>query len=915
MRRIDIFISSLDDVQIERSIVERLIRSVAAEFSVPVSIFYSNWLRQLKQKDEITAQRGNADRDDALLLCPCFWEYQDLKAEPEYRERPPNTGEYDLVVCILWSRLCGRLAPTLLMPDGSQPRSATDYEVAWVLNHSKQTPGVPTLHIYRNRATRVAPLEPKEKRDIFCRQWDSVQEFFAAWEKHSGTEFIDCCHDYQDLEEFENLFRTHFHDFLAGQLDREAVAGSALRKTHYWKANPFRGLNFFDFEHAQIFHGRTKAVGEALNVLNDQAKARKPFVLVLGASGSGKSSLIHAGVLPFLTQGGTPLGSGPWRRAVSRPRTRDALGDPLDTLAAALVAQSALPELQNTASPEARWSLASELRKDPDCAGIRLTEILDQLTVQEFDRLLDESEALPATRKESAEFARQNRLRRVKPKMQLALVIDQLEELFTNGFSPEVQRRYICALSALARCERIFVIAALQSDFFTRYQEFSELVELSGRYELQPPTPHEIRNMVRLPAEAAGLRFERHPDTGQGLDEALVEVAAGNSEPLPLLEHLLSQLYQKQLERKDGLLRWSDYREFGELQGALANHTETVLLTLKSDERQALKFVMPQLVSLGRGEEDVLIRRTVPYRDLVSSPELDHQQKAGAKGLVERLIKEGLLSAVNDPQQELLVGIPQEALLRRWPGVRQWLPEGQDFLRMRDRLDASLTRWLSRGCRTDDLLGRGIELAEAEIMIKHFRSSLNQIQVDYIQKSIRKQKRRRRMRDYVRLAVTAGLAIVATLWVVDWSNTEIQRKKAEQDATRAPHSASLATNQPSPPEAQLQETRQDAQRAQQNPGLATTQRSTLEARLKKAQEEKPQEEIAQPYQASAGLTAFHNSAADIRSQKEREHFQAAQEDARLAADKPQIEPLNPGTNEMPSAAPQPLDPSVQSAHP
>ena len=919
MRRIDIFISSLEDVQIERSIAERLIRSAAAEFSVPVSVFYSNWLRQLKQKDESTAQRGNADRDSVLLLCPCFWEYQDLKAEPEYREQTPNTGQYDLVVCILWSRLCSRLAPTLLMPDGSQPRSATDYEVAWALNHSKQTPGVPTLHIYRNRATRVAPLEPKEKRDIFCRQWDSVQEFFAAWEKRRGTEFVDCCHDYQDLEEFENLFRAHFRDFLAGQLDREAVAGGALRKTHYWESNPFRGLNFFDFEHAQIYHGRTKAVGEVLNVLHNQAKARKPLVLVLGASGSGKSSLIHAGVLPLLTQGGTPLGSGPWRRALTRPGIRGALGDPLDTLAAALLAKSALPELQDTALPEARWSLASELRKDPDCAGFRLTEILDQLSLQELDHLLDESEALPATRKESAGLAGQIRLRRVKPKMQLALVIDQLEELFTNGFSPEVQRRYISALSALARCERIFVIAALESDFFARYQQFSELVELtalSGRYELQPPTPHEIRNMVRLPAEAARLRFERHPDTGQSLDEALVEVAVANSEPLPLLEHLLAQLYQKQLERKDGLLRWSDYREFGELQGALVNHAETVLSTLKSDERQALQFVMPQLVSLGRSEEDVLTRRTVPYRDLVSSPELDHRQKAGAEALVDRLIKEGLLSAVNDPHQGLLVGIPQEALLRRWPGVRQWLPEGRDFLRMRDRLDASLTRWLSRGRRTDDLLGRGIELAEAETLIRHF--GLSQIQFDYIQKSIRKQKRRRRMRDYVRLTVTAALAVLATLWGVDWFNTEIQRKKGEQDATPAPQSTSLATNQHSPPEAQPQKTPQDAQRVQQNPDLATTQRSALEARLKKTQEEKPQEDIAQQAQPNTDLAAFHESAADTQSQKEREHFQAAQEDARRAADKPQsrqIQPLNPGANEMPPAPLQPLDSSVQPAHP
>jgi hypothetical protein len=921
MRRIDIFISSLEDVQIERSIVERLIRSTAAEFNVPVTVWYSNWLRRAKQEDEITAQRGNADPKSALLLCPHFWEHQELKAETEYREQIPNTGQFDLVICILWSRLCSRLAPTLFMPDGSQPKSATDYEVAWALDHSKRTPGSPTLHIYRNRATRVAPFEPKEKREVFCRQWDSVQEFFSAWEKNCGTEFVDCCHDYQDLQEFENLFRAHFRDFLAGQWDREVLAGRALRKMHYWGSNPFRGLNFFDFEHVQIYHGRTKAVGELLNVLNNQATAGKPFVLVLGAGGSGKSSLIRAGVLPLLTQGGTPLGSGPWRRALTCPGAGGALGDPLDTLVAALRAKSALPELLDAASPKAGWSLASELRKDPECAGIRLTEILDQLSVQELDHLLDESEALPAPTKENAELARLNSLRRVKPKMQLALVVDQLEELFANGFSPEVQRRYISALVALARCERIFVIAALRSDFFARYQQFPELVELighSGRYELQPPTPHEIRNMIRLPAEAAGLRFEQHSDTGQGLDEALLDAAMGSSEPLPLLEQLLSQLYQRQLERKDGLLRWSDYREFGELQGALANHAETVFSTLKSEERQALKFIMPQLVSLGCNEEDVLVRRTVPYHDLVSSPELDRREKAGAKGLVERLTKEGLLSAVNDPQQELQVVIAQDALLRRWPGARQWLYEDRRFLRMRDRLDASLTGWLDRGRQTDDLLGPGIELAEAETLIRHFRSSLSKIQVDYIRKSIGKQKRRRRMQDFVWLAVTAGLAVLATVWVVAWSNTGILHKKGEQVASRPPENTNLATNRHSPPEAQLQKAQGGARQVQQSPDLAITQRSAPEARLKKAQEEKPQEEMAQRARSNADLAAFHNSARDAQPRKEQEHVQAAQEDAKLAATKPesgQIQPLNPAQHEVPSAPNQPLDPSVQSAHP
>jgi len=93
MRRIDIFISSLEDVRIQRGLAERLVPSISAEFSVPVSVSYSNAARRLKQEDAIIAQRWNVAQDNPLLFCPCFWEYQDLKAEEEYREHIPNTGQ------------------------------------------------------------------------------------------------------------------------------------------------------------------------------------------------------------------------------------------------------------------------------------------------------------------------------------------------------------------------------------------------------------------------------------------------------------------------------------------------------------------------------------------------------------------------------------------------------------------------------------------------------------------------------------------------------------------------------------------------------------------------------------------------------------------------------------------------------
>ena len=129
MRRIDIFVSSPEDVQAERILVERSIRSIAAEFSVPITVTYSNWQRRLSAEDKFAAQSVNGREEGRSWLYPCFWEYQDFGRDQDYRERIPNTGSYDLVVSILWSRLGTKISPAFVMPDGSRPQSANEYEI------------------------------------------------------------------------------------------------------------------------------------------------------------------------------------------------------------------------------------------------------------------------------------------------------------------------------------------------------------------------------------------------------------------------------------------------------------------------------------------------------------------------------------------------------------------------------------------------------------------------------------------------------------------------------------------------------------------------------------------------------------------------------------------------------------------
>ena len=791
MKTIRVFVSSAGDVQKERHLADRVMRSITAELNVAVSASSSNFQRLAEENSESEIDGLETDHRGRLLLCPCFWEYQRFQPDSESQGRIPKTADFDLVICILWSRLGARLSPTLRLPDGSSPASGTEYEVAWAMDHANKHRGIPPLHVYRNRSKPTPPLEPKAEREAFGQQWDSLQEFFANRNKDSkGNSAIFS--DYCNLQEFEELFREHFRNFVASQVEQETGQRTSGRKVRRWKSSPYRGLSFFDFEDAPIFHGRTKAIGEVLEALEVQARAQRPFVLVVGASGSGKSSLVRAGVLPLLTQPETIEGIGLWRWSVTRPGSGGSGGDCFDALAASLLEPSALPVLRDPESTNAVRDLGSELRERSDSFAFRIRDALDHAAregqIQHSHELKERERRLRTSgRSDDADFARQQRETLKLAKARLALVVDQLEELFTTGFSLEIQQKYIFALVNLVRSGRVFMLTTLRSDFYPSYQEFPDLIELTkpgGKFDLRPPTPYEIGNMIRLPAEAAGLRFEQDRQTGQRLDAALRDVASVTPESLPLLEHVLSLLYEEQTVRRDDLLRWSDYRELGELKGGLAKHAEAVFGMLRPDEQMAFPLAMRYLVTLGQGEEEVPNRRTVPYRDFVALEGTDAEQKVGVKGFVDVFVKNRLLVADTDPQGDVTVSIVHEALLREWQRITDWLRQNREFLRMRDRLDASMRQWKLTERHRDYLLPAGLPLAEADKLVDEFGNSLNREQRDYISASIAEQTRKRTLRNRIRNVVTVGFALLAIAAGVFAWVAENQKHAAERVTAR-----------------------------------------------------------------------------------------------------------------------------------
>jgi hypothetical protein len=175
MKTIRVFVSSPGDVRPERTIADRVIRTTAEELGIPVSVQYSNLLRDTESQQ--APENSTSSDPGEVILCPYFWEYQRFSPEVGYQDQMPNTAEFDLIVCILWSRLGTKLHPRFLMPDGSEPRSGTEFEIGWAMAQRAKTPGAPALHVYRNRSQPNPPLDSPDKLEEFLRHGSRSRHF------------------------------------------------------------------------------------------------------------------------------------------------------------------------------------------------------------------------------------------------------------------------------------------------------------------------------------------------------------------------------------------------------------------------------------------------------------------------------------------------------------------------------------------------------------------------------------------------------------------------------------------------------------------------------------------------------------------------------------------------------------------
>jgi len=684
-------------------------------------------------------------------LEPVLWEDLALPATASFQETIDfilRTKPIDIAVFILWSRLGSPVGPPISRPDGSPYRSGTEREFDLMLaafaESGRQRPVILAYARDDDGGFRQTLTTcEKERLEEIVAQRGLAESFICEQFKDAQGRNLRAYHSYREPLSFAERLHTHLRQVLD-----ELLGGEFAPR---WTDEPYRGLAFFDVSHADIFHGREGETCDLLQRLRDQEQAGCAFAVVVGASGSGKSSLARAGVADFLTRHSFDDGVQEWRAVAFVPGL---CGNDLVTGLVRALAER-LPELRSSAT--ALDDLADGLVKDP------------ALTVK--------LSVAPAFAR-AAEHA--------SGAVRVLLVLDQMEELWTDRrITAENRERFLSAIETLARSGHVSVLATLRSDFYPHAQRGATFLRLKGErghYDLSPPGTAALQRLITEPARLAGLRFERDERTEKTLDEVILEDASRDPAALPLLQYALCELYRRRDETAR-TLTFAAYENLGGVEGALGRRAADTFDGLPPEARAALPEILPLLVTVDVAGEQAAVRRRAPLAELKGTP-------------ARRMLTESLIAArflTTDREDDIAVaGLAHEALLRRWDPLADWVTANREHLRLRARVEQSRQRWEQQRGDPSLLLPPGLPLEEGRQLLTFAPALLSTETAQYIRASITEhdlELTRRRRRRRASMAAMSGLTVLAlagaTLAWINQREAELRGNENAQLAERA----------------------------------------------------------------------------------------------------------------------------------
>ncbi|RMB80502.1 caspase, EACC1-associated type [Streptomyces shenzhenensis] len=470
---------------------------------------------------------------------------------------------------------------------------------------------------------------------------------------------------------------------------------------------PYLGLRSFGVDDAAYYFGREQLVGEVLQKMSEWSDKGGP-VAVVGPSGSGKSSLLHAGLLPAIRRGELRVrGSGTWPYLSLTPGDR-----PLSTLGRRF-AQSA------GTSDEV---LAAELREFPG----QLSALVRQALVRE-----DGDEG------------------------RLLVLVDQFEELFTQCTDETERRAFVEALCSVSRPDgpwpaAALVVIAVRADFYSRCLAYPELVPTfrENQVPVAPMTPEQLRHAIERPATVVGYRVE---DGLSGLVLRDLRVGAEQQEStefgfLPLLSYALEQTWAHS-EGRDLLIQ--RYEDSGGVWNAVTKQADLVYERLDPGAREAARHLILRMVHVSEDFEDT--RRRVELAELTEGR--SEAEAAHISTALDALADARLITLDDHTAQ-----ITHEALLRWWPRLRGWIDEDRDALRIHRQLADAAREWQSTHDR--GVLYSGARLATAREWFADagHRTVLTPTEQRFLKRSVRSHRLRRSS-----AVISVGVLVAALL--------------------------------------------------------------------------------------------------------------------------------------------------------
>jgi len=498
---------------------------------------------------------------------------------------------------------------------------------------------------------------------------------------------------------------------------------------------PYKGLAAFDAADERWFFGRSELVNTAVRRLAECVADAQPLV-VLGASGAGKSSLLRAGVLPALARGELGVaGSAWWPRRVFTP-TADPVGE-----------------------------LARQLADLTDASPDRLTDVI-----------CGNQDGLPD-------------LLRHPGRGRVVLVVDQFEELFAPDVPTSDRKAFVRALTTAASdatgAPAALVVLGVRADFFGQCAELPELTAALDNRPLmvRAMTRDQTREAITVPATRSGLTVDSalvevlladlgsepsgSREDSSGVADQPCEDELGAYEPgrLPLLSHALRMTWY---EQDDGTLSVDAYRRTGGIHRALAATADRVLGKLNPAGQTCARLLFLRLVHIG---EDI-----TPTRRRVSRERL-------LADLPDPVLGAEVLNAFAGPEARLVtadkhtVEITHEALIHGWPALRGWIDQDRAGLVTEQHLIDDARDWdaarndtalLYRGSRLDTALTWA---AEAD-----HRRQLPLLAQRFLTASERQETRRKRVRTGLVIVLTVMLVAALGGLVAAWAATDRARK-------------------------------------------------------------------------------------------------------------------------------------------